>query len=66
MASLLVEVLPEGLQILPECLGRLDVGVDAIHVEKVAVLVPDDGTEPDEGMPVVSTVLVMLFASPPI
>ena len=66
MASLLVEVLPDGLEVLPERLGGLDVGVDTIHVEKAAVAVPDDGAEPDEGMPVATAVLVMLFTSPPI
>ena len=66
MAPLLVEVLPDGLKVLPECLGGLDVGVDTIHVKEAAVAVPDDGAEPDEGMPVVAAVLVMLFTSSPI
>jgi hypothetical protein len=66
VASLLVEVLPDGLEVLPERFGGLDVGVDTVHVEKAAVAVPDDGAEPDEGVPVAAAVLVMLFASPPI
>ena len=47
VASLLVEVLPDGLEVLPERLRGLDVGVDAIYVKKAAVAVPDDGAEPD-------------------